>query len=101
MPRGGEFDDGPTIASDNAIESGENKIAGAPKDDSDQPVSSGVDRSAKATPLPAGISEMKDASGSGSGSQGVIPGGGEKTTGGGSGKGGNWSGAEQAGGEDN
>ncbi len=35
MPRGGEFDDGPTIASDNAIESGENKIAGAPKGDSD------------------------------------------------------------------
>ena len=109
MPRGGEFDDGPTVASDNPIESGENKIVGAPKDDSDvslvppcvsplaltktfrfqQPVSSGVDRSAKATPLPAGISEMKDTSGSGSGSQGVTPGGGEKTTGGGSGKGGN------------
>ena len=35
MPRGGEFDDGPTVASDNPIESGENKIAGAPKDDSD------------------------------------------------------------------
>ena len=109
MPRGGEFYDGPTVASDNPIESGENKIAGAPKDDSDvcsgppcvittcsnksfrfqQPVSSGVDRSAKATPLPAGISEMKDTPGSGSGSQGVTPGGGEKTTGGGSGKGGN------------
>lgn len=39
MPRGGEFYDGPTVASDNPIESGENKIAGAPKDDSD--VSSG------------------------------------------------------------
>lgn len=35
MPRGGEYDDGPTIASDNAIESGDNKIAGAPKGDSD------------------------------------------------------------------
>lgn len=35
MPRGGEYDDGPTVASDNAIESGENKIAGAPKGDSD------------------------------------------------------------------
>ena len=34
MPRGGEYDDGPTVASDNAIESGENKIAGAPKGDS-------------------------------------------------------------------
>ena len=29
MPRGGEYTDGPTIQSDNAIESGENKIAGA------------------------------------------------------------------------
>lgn len=89
MPRGGEYDDGPTVASDNAIESGENKIAGAPKGDSDEPVSSGVDRSGKAAPLPEGISEMKDAPGSGSGSQGVTPGGGENTTGGGSGKGGN------------
>lgn len=35
MPRGGEFTDGPTIQSDNAIESGENKIAGAPKGNSD------------------------------------------------------------------
>lgn len=52
-------------------------------------MSSGVDRSGKAAPLPEGISEMKDASGSGSGSQGVTPGGGEKETGGGSGKGGN------------
>lgn len=54
-----------------------------------EPVSSSVDRSGKAAPLPEGISEMKDAPGSGSGSQGVTPGGGEKTTGGGSGKGGN------------
>lgn len=100
MPRGGEYDDGPTVASDNAIESGENKIAGAPKGDSDvsssppfllpltlipnlsfqEPVSSSVDRSGKAAPLPEGISEMKDAPGSGSGSQGLTPGGGEKTT---------------------
>jgi hypothetical protein len=35
MPRGGEFTDGPTVQSDNAIESGENNIAGAPKGDSD------------------------------------------------------------------
>ena len=35
MPRGGEYDDGPTIASDNPIESTENKVAGAPKGDSD------------------------------------------------------------------
>lgn len=35
MPRGGEYDDGPTVASDNPIESGENKFAGAPKGDSD------------------------------------------------------------------
>ncbi len=35
MPRGGEYDDGPTVASDNPIESGENKIAGAPKGDSE------------------------------------------------------------------
>ncbi|KAL9138278.1 MAG: hypothetical protein Q9175_000504 [Cornicularia normoerica] len=89
MPRGGEYSEGPTVVSDNPIESGENKIAGAPKGDSDEPVSSSVDRSGKAAPLPEGISEMKNASGSGSGSQGVTPGGGEKTTGGGSGKGGN------------
>ncbi|KAL9065016.1 MAG: hypothetical protein Q9161_008508 [Pseudevernia consocians] len=80
MPRGGEYDDGPTVASDNAIESGENKIRGVPKGDSDEPVSFGVDRSSKAAPLPEGISEMKDASGSGSGSQGLTPGGGEKST---------------------
>lgn len=86
MPRGGEYDDGPTVASDNPIESGENKIAGAPKGDSDEPVSSSIDRSGKAAPLPEGISEMKDAPGSGSGSQGVTPGGDEKVTGGGSGK---------------
>ena len=35
MPRGGEYDDGPTVASDNAIDAGQNKVAGAPKDDSD------------------------------------------------------------------
>ncbi len=29
MPRGGEYSDGPTVQSDNPIESGENKIAGA------------------------------------------------------------------------
>lgn len=39
MPRGGEFDDGPTVQSDNAIESGENKIAGAPQGDSDVSIS--------------------------------------------------------------
>ncbi|KAK4696723.1 hypothetical protein P7C71_g1247, partial [Lecanoromycetidae sp. Uapishka_2] len=88
MPRGGEFDDGPTVASDNAIESGENKITGAPKGDSDEPVSSGVDRSSKAAPLPDGISEMENKPSSGGGSQGYTPGGDESTTGGGSGKGG-------------
>lgn len=31
MPRGAEYVDGPP-ASDNAVESGENKIAGAPQD---------------------------------------------------------------------
>ena len=35
MPRGGEYDNGPTVASDNAIDAGENKIAGAPQGDSD------------------------------------------------------------------
>ena len=35
MPRGGEFTDGPTVASDNAIDAGENKIAGTPQGDSD------------------------------------------------------------------
>lgn len=35
MPRGGEYSEGPTVVSDNPIESGENKIAGAPKGDSD------------------------------------------------------------------
>ena len=38
MSRGGEYDDGPTVASDTAIESDENKIAGAPKGDSDSDV---------------------------------------------------------------
>lgn len=112
MPRGGEYDDGPTVQSDNAIESTENKIAGGPKADSNvsylsitsphsqphylkliikplqDPSSFDVDRSNKAAPLPAGISEMKDGNFSGGGSQGYHPGGGEKTTGGGSGKGG-------------
>jgi len=102
----------PTVASDNAIESGENKIASAPKGDSDvssppptlaypphcilqtnasipqEPVSTGVDRSGKAAPLPEGISELENKPGSGGGSQGFTPGGGGKTTGGGSGKGG-------------
>ena len=34
MPRGGEFSSDPTIQSDNAISSTENKITGAPKDSS-------------------------------------------------------------------
>ena len=45
-----------------------------------KPVSSGVDRSHKAAPMPEGVSEMKDETMSGGGSVGV--------TGGGSGKGG-------------
>ena len=49
--------------------------------------SAGVDRSYKAAPLPAGISEMKDQPMSGGGSQGLIGGDNEGTTGGGSGKG--------------
>ena len=53
-----------------------------------EPVSSGVDRSGKAAPLPEGISEMKNAPVSGGGSQGYTPGGNENLTGGGSGKGG-------------
>jgi len=88
MPRGGEFTDGPTVASDNAIDAGENKIAGAPQGDSDVPTSSGVDRSNKAAPLPEGVSEMKDGSFSGAGSQGYTGGDNPGTTGGGSGKGG-------------
>ena len=52
------------------------------------PASSSVDRSSKAAPLPSGISEMKDGNFSGGASQGYPPGGGEKLTGGGSGKGG-------------
>ena len=35
MPRGGEFSDGPTVQSDNPIDSTEDKIAGAPKGGSD------------------------------------------------------------------
>lgn len=38
--------------------------------------------------MPEGVSEMKGATHSGGGSQGYVPGGGEKATGGGSGKGG-------------
>ena len=34
MPRGADYVDGP-VASDNAIESGDNKITGAPKGNSD------------------------------------------------------------------
>ncbi|KAL8791798.1 MAG: hypothetical protein Q9195_005607 [Heterodermia aff. obscurata] len=75
MPRGAEYADEPP-ASDNAIESGENKIAGA-----DSGATSEVDRSGKAAPLPEGVSEMKDGTGSGGGSQGL--------TGVGSGKGAN------------
>ncbi|MCJ1275394.1 hypothetical protein MMC21_003197 [Puttea exsequens] len=88
MPRGGEYDDGPTVVSDNAIESGENKIAGAPKDGSNQPVSAGIDRSHKAAPLPEGIDEMKDGTGSGGGSQNLAGRDNPGTTGGGSGQGG-------------
>ena len=52
------------------------------------PTSAGVDRSHKAAPLPEGISEMKDGSFSGAGSQGYTAGDNPGTTGGGSGKGG-------------
>jgi hypothetical protein len=38
--------------------------------------------------MPEGVSEMKSATHSGGGSQGYVPGGGDKSTGGGSGKGG-------------
>ncbi|KAL9129323.1 MAG: hypothetical protein Q9217_002194 [Psora testacea] len=71
MPRGAEYA-GALVQSDNAIEAGENKIAGAPKSDSDEPVSSGVDRSYKAAPLPDGVSEMKDSPHSGGGSVGLT-----------------------------
>ncbi|KAL8699131.1 MAG: hypothetical protein Q9201_006180 [Fulgogasparrea decipioides] len=74
MPRGAEYSDGHP-ASDNAIEAGENKIAGAPKDGQDSSTES-VDRSGKAAPLPPGIDEMKDSVKSGAGSQN-LPGGGK------------------------
>jgi len=87
MPRGADYAGG--IQSDNPIEAGENKIAGAPKDGSDNvPTSAGVDKSHKAAPLPEGISEMKDQPLSGAGSQGLTGGDNPGTTGGGSGKGG-------------
>ncbi|KAL8951735.1 MAG: hypothetical protein Q9222_002314 [Ikaeria aurantiellina] len=74
MPRGAEFDDG-VPASDNAIEAGDNKIAGAPSEGQDT-VSDSVDRSGKAAPLPEGVDEMKDSIKSGSGSAN-LPGGGK------------------------
>lgn len=74
MPRGAEFVDGPP-ASDNAVEAGENKIAGAPQDGQDNSTAS-VDRSGKAAPLPSGMEEMKDSIKSGAGSQ-SLPGGGK------------------------
>ncbi|KAL8734521.1 MAG: hypothetical protein Q9166_001421 [cf. Caloplaca sp. 2 TL-2023] len=74
MPRGAEYSDShPT--SDNAIEAGENKVAGAPKEGNDT-VSDSVDRSGKAAPLPEGLDEMKDSVKSGGGSQN-LPGGGK------------------------
>ncbi|KAL8661885.1 MAG: hypothetical protein Q9202_005167 [Teloschistes flavicans] len=78
MPRGAEYAEG-TPASDNAIDAGENKIAGAPKEDKDT-VSDSVDRSGKAAPLPSGIEEMKDGVKSGAGSQN-LPGGGKDVEG--------------------
>ncbi|KAL8855208.1 MAG: hypothetical protein Q9221_000114 [Calogaya cf. arnoldii] len=74
MPRGAEYSDGHP-ASDNPIEAGENKVAGAPKEGNDT-VSDSVDRSGKAAPLPEGMDEMKDSSKSGAGSQN-LPGGGK------------------------
>ncbi|KAL9015861.1 MAG: hypothetical protein Q9185_006755 [Variospora sp. 1 TL-2023] len=78
MPRGAEYVDGPP-ASDNAIESGENKIAGAPQEGQDSSASS-VDRSGKAAPLPPGMDEMRDDIKSGAGSQN-LPGGGKDVEG--------------------
>lgn len=66
MPRGAEYADAP-VGSDNAIDAGENKIAGA-----DSGTTEGVDRSGKAAPLPPGMSEMKGDATSGGGSQGVT-----------------------------
>ena len=53
-----------------------------------QPVSAGIDRSHKAAPLPEGIDEMKDGTGSGGGSQNLAGRDNPGTTGGGSGQGG-------------
>ncbi|KAL8922587.1 MAG: hypothetical protein Q9208_005091 [Pyrenodesmia sp. 3 TL-2023] len=78
MPRGAEYVDGPP-ASDNAIEAGDNKIAGAPQDGQDSSTSS-VDRSGKAAPLPPGMDEMKNDVKSGGGSQN-LPGGGKEVEG--------------------
>ncbi|KAL8771296.1 MAG: hypothetical protein Q9209_003201 [Squamulea sp. 1 TL-2023] len=78
MPRGAEYSDGHP-ASDNAIEAGENKVAGAPKEENDT-VSDSVDRSGKAAPLPEGLDEMKHSSKSGAGSQN-LPGGGKNVDG--------------------
>ncbi|KAI4137196.1 MAG: hypothetical protein L6R39_007422 [Caloplaca ligustica] len=78
MPRGAEYADGPP-QSDNAIEAGENKIAGAPQEGQDSSTSA-VDRSGKAAPLPPGIDEMKDEIKSGAGSQN-LPGGGKDVEG--------------------
>ncbi|KAI4122411.1 MAG: hypothetical protein LQ338_005834 [Usnochroma carphineum] len=78
MPRGAEYVDGPP-QSDNAVEAGENKIAGAPQDGKDSSGSS-VDRSGKAAALPSGIEEMKDDIKSGGGSQN-LPGGGKELEG--------------------
>ncbi|KAL8674384.1 MAG: hypothetical protein Q9168_001244 [Polycauliona sp. 1 TL-2023] len=74
MPRGAEYSDG-HAQSDNPIEAGENKVAGAPKEENDT-VSDSVDRSGKAAPLPEGLDEMKDSIKSGAGSQN-LPGGGK------------------------
>ncbi|KAL8871156.1 MAG: hypothetical protein Q9174_002951 [Haloplaca sp. 1 TL-2023] len=74
MPRGAEYSDG-HAASDNPIEAGENKIAGA-----NAGASSEVDRSGKAAPLPSGVEEMKDDIKSGAGSQN-LPGGGKDVEG--------------------
>ncbi|KAI4134574.1 MAG: hypothetical protein LQ341_006009 [Variospora aurantia] len=79
MPRGAEYVDGPP-ASDNAIESGENKIAGAPQEGQQDSSASSVDRSGKAAPLPAGMDEMRDDIKSGAGSQN-LPGGGKDVEG--------------------
>ncbi|KAI4170717.1 MAG: hypothetical protein LQ346_008833 [Caloplaca aetnensis] len=78
MPRGAEYVGGPP-ASDNPIEAGDNKIAGAPQDGQDSSTSS-VDRSGKAAPLPAGMDEMRDDIKSGGGSQN-LPGGGKELEG--------------------